>query len=65
MAVRTPLLYNIQHFSVSINSFYGNKDHKTCGEFQISRDNIIYVQVERIVISIRRVLISLQFYLSL
>ena len=58
-------LCNFQHFSVSINSFYGNKDYKTCGEFQITRDKIIiYVQVERIVISIRRELISLQFYLS-
>ena len=44
MAVRTPFLCNFQHFSVSMNSFYGNKDYKTCGEFQIIRDKIIYVQ---------------------
>ena len=44
MAVRTPFQCDFQHFSASINSFYGNKDYKTCGEFQITRDNIIYVQ---------------------
>ena len=65
MAVQTPFLCNFQDFSVSINSFYGNKDYKTCGEFQITRDKIIYVQVERIVISITHELNSLQFYLSL
>ena len=70
MAVRNPFLCNFQHFSVSVNSFYGNKGYKSCGEFQITRDKIIcdkiiYVLVERIVISIRRDFISLQFYLSL
>ena len=44
MALRTPFLCNFQQFSVSINSFYGNKDCKTCPEFQIIRDKIIYVQ---------------------
>ena len=44
IAVRTPFLCNFQHFSVLINLFYGNKDYKTNGEFQITRDKIIYVQ---------------------
>ena len=61
MAVRNQLVCNFQHFLVSFNSFYGNKDQKTCGEFQISREKIIYVQVERILISIRRELDGLQF----
>ena len=60
MALWTPFLCNVQHFSVSINSFYGKKDYKTCEEFQITSDKIIYVQVERTEISI-----SLLFYLSL
>ena len=44
MAFRIPFLCNFQHFSISINSFYGNKDYKTCGEFQITREKIIYEQ---------------------
>ena len=53
------------HSCVIFNSFYRNKEYKTCRKFQITRDKIIYLQVERIVILIRRGLISLQFYLSL
>ena len=44
MALRTLSLSNFQHFLGSINSFYGNKNYETCGEFQITRDKIIYVQ---------------------
>ena len=57
MALRTPFLCNFQHFSVSINSFYGNKDYKLAGNY--------VSQVERIEISIMRGLISLQFHLFL
>ena len=35
MALRTPFLCNFQHFSVSINSFYGNKDYKLAGNFKL------------------------------
>ena len=70
MALRIPFLYNFQHFSVSINSFYGNEDYKLGGNFKLPATKlvtceIIYVQVERIEISIRCGLIGLQFYLSL
>ena len=35
MALRTPFLCSFQHFSVSINSFYGNKDYKLAGNFKL------------------------------
>ena len=81
MALRTPFLCSFQHFSVSINSFYGNKDYKLAGNFKLLATKLFtcetsvtmdtfcnhgYVsQVERIEILIRRGLISLQFHLSL
>ena len=77
MALRTPFLCNFQHFSVSINSFYGNKDYKLAGNFKllatklftsetsVTMDTFRRSQVERIEISVRRGLISLQFHLSL
>ena len=34
-SLRTPFLCNFQHFSVSINSFYGNKDYKLAGNFKL------------------------------
>ena len=77
MALRTPFLCNFQHFLVSINSFYGNKDYKLAGNFKllatklftsetsVTMDTFRRSQVERIEILVRRGLISLQFHLSL
>ena len=44
-------LHSCEHFSVSINSFYGNKDYKLAGNFKLPATKIftceiIYVQVE-------------------
>jgi len=70
MALQTPFLCNSQHFSVSMNSFCGNKDYELAGnsklpETELSTCEIIDEQVERIETLIRHGLISLQFYLSL